>query len=108
MYLQKKKVFKAKLLSKKGCAALLNVPHEVPAKVFKTKVKQGKVIPQEEKKKRKEEEELQRSFANCLRRSAVKIARQIQTSYSVGPSNFGTVFSKGVKFARTVDLQYLL
>ena len=80
-----------KKISKQGCAAPRKVPHEVPAKVFKAKKKLSKqgcvtvvrssATPKQNKKnsspqekgKDKKEEELQRSFANCLRRSAVKI-----------------------------------
>ena len=53
------------MLSKKGCETL----REVPAKVFKTKKQSG-----HQRKKKKKAKELQWSFANCLRRSAVKIS----------------------------------
>ena len=56
----------------KGCAMLKGTKrHEVPRKnVFKATQKKSSPV---ERKKGKEEEELQWSFANCLRRSAVKI-----------------------------------
>ena len=71
----KKSPNKAKLLQtncrpNRGCATLTG---EVPQKSFQSFQNKTKVIPQEEEKKKRKEEELQRSFANCLRRSAVKI-----------------------------------
>ena len=71
-----KKVFKEFNL-KQGCAALRKVPHEVPAKVFKVfKTKfceKSKVVTRKEMQGKRNE--LQWSFANCLRRSAIKIGR---------------------------------
>ena len=86
VYLQKN--FKARLLSKQGCfqrkVALHEAPQSSARSSGKKQNKKAKSSP-EKREKKEEAKELQWSFANCLRRSAVKIERVCHTpGYSKG------------------------